>query len=96
MNAPKSPNSWQYRGLNAKNPGLDHLSNGLVELVKAGHNVVATVTMEGEWDHRDPLGEARWMADLARRTGRACAAAPTRTSQPDSTAPADAGREEFR
>ena len=41
MNGPKSPNSWQYRGLNAKNPGLDHLSNGLIDLVKAGHNVVA-------------------------------------------------------
>lgn len=41
MNALKSPDSWQYRGLNAKNPGLNHLSNGLIELVKAGHNVVA-------------------------------------------------------
>ncbi len=41
MNAPKSPNSWQYRGLNSINPGLDHLSNGLIDLVKAGHNVVA-------------------------------------------------------
>lgn len=41
MNAPKSPNSWQYRGLNAKNPGLDHLSNGLIALVEGGHNVVA-------------------------------------------------------
>ena len=41
MNGPKSPNSWQYRGLNAANPGLDHLSNGLIDLVKAGHNVVA-------------------------------------------------------
>lgn len=41
MNAPKSPNSWQYRGLNAINPGLDHLSNGLIHLVKQGHNVVA-------------------------------------------------------
>jgi transketolase len=41
MNAPKSPNTWQYRELNAKNPGLDHLSNGLIELVKAGYNVVA-------------------------------------------------------
>lgn len=39
----------------------------------AGWNVVATVTMEGEWDPRDPLGEARWMADLARRTGRPAA-----------------------
>lgn len=41
MNAPKSPKSWQYRGLNAENPGLDHLSNGLIGLVTAGHNVVA-------------------------------------------------------
>ena len=41
MSGPKSPNSWQYRGLNAINPGLDHLSNGLIDLVKAGHNVVA-------------------------------------------------------
>ncbi len=41
MNAPKSPNSWQYRGLNAVNPGLDHLSNGLLWLVEQGHNVVA-------------------------------------------------------
>src|SRR6476660_7729563 len=41
MNAPKSPNTWQYRELNAKNPGLDHLSNGLIELVKTGYNVVA-------------------------------------------------------
>lgn len=41
MNEPKSPNSWQYRGLNAKAPGLAHLSNGLIELVKNGHNVVA-------------------------------------------------------
>ncbi|MER9714099.1 transketolase [Mesorhizobium sp. M0174] len=41
MNGPLSPNSWQYRGLNAVNPGLDHLSNGLINLVKGGHNVVA-------------------------------------------------------
>ncbi|MBE2274794.1 MAG: transketolase [Rhodobacteraceae bacterium] len=41
MSGPKSPNSWQYRGLNMVNPGLDHLSNGLIDLVKAGHNVVA-------------------------------------------------------
>lgn len=41
MNGPTSPNSWQYRSLNANNPGLDHLSNGLIDLVKAGHNVVA-------------------------------------------------------
>jgi transketolase len=41
MNEPLSPNSWQYRALNAVNPGLDHLSNGLIDLVKGGHNVVA-------------------------------------------------------
>lgn len=41
MTGPKSPNSWQYRGLNAINPGLDHLSNGLIDLVESGHNIVA-------------------------------------------------------
>ncbi|MDW6023829.1 transketolase C-terminal domain-containing protein [Mesorhizobium sp. BAC0120] len=41
MNGPLSPNSWQYRALNAVNPGLDHLSNGLIDLVKSGHNVMA-------------------------------------------------------
>lgn len=41
MSGPTSPNSWNYRELNMKNQGLDHLSNGLIDLVKAGHNVVA-------------------------------------------------------
>ena len=41
MSGPSSPNSWQYRGLNSVNPGLDHLSNGLIDLVKSGRNVVA-------------------------------------------------------
>lgn len=41
MGKPLSSNSWQYRGLNAANPGLDHLSNGIIDLVKAGRNVVA-------------------------------------------------------
>lgn len=41
MNKPISPNSWHYRELNAKNPGLDYLSNGLITLVEAGHPVVA-------------------------------------------------------
>lgn len=41
MTAPLSPNSWQYRGLNALNPGLDYLSNGLIELVEAGLPIVA-------------------------------------------------------
>jgi len=35
------PASWQYRSLNALNPGLDHLSLGLIDLVEEGHPVVA-------------------------------------------------------
>jgi transketolase len=38
---PNSPNSWHYRELNMKNPGLDHLSNGLIKLTEAGHPIVA-------------------------------------------------------
>ncbi len=41
MTGPLSPNSWQYRGLNALNPGLSYLSEGLIALVEAGHPVVA-------------------------------------------------------
>jgi transketolase len=41
MPGPLSPNSWQYRSLNALNPGLTYLSDGLIELVQAGHPVVA-------------------------------------------------------
>lgn len=41
LNSPVSSSSWQYRELNAKNPGLDHLSNGLIELVERGVPVVA-------------------------------------------------------
>lgn len=33
------------------------------------HNIVATVTMEGEWDPADPLGESHWMQTLAEATG---------------------------
>ncbi|ARJ03926.1 transketolase [Cnuibacter physcomitrellae] len=39
--APLSDGSWQYRGLNALNPGLDHLSDGLLDLVDAGVPVIA-------------------------------------------------------
>jgi predicted TIM-barrel fold metal-dependent hydrolase len=39
----------------------------------AGLPVVASVTMEGEWDPADPLGEARWMTELAASTGRPAA-----------------------
>ncbi|MDR5774733.1 MULTISPECIES: amidohydrolase family protein [unclassified Caballeronia] len=35
----------------------------------ASHRVVKTVMMEGEWDARDPLGEARWASALNARTG---------------------------
>lgn len=43
------------------------------DAVAARHRVVASVTMEGEWDPADTLGEARWMADLASATGRPAA-----------------------
>ncbi|MBB3930020.1 transketolase [Kaistia hirudinis] len=41
MSGPLSPNSWHYRELNARNPGLSYLSDGLIELAEAGHPVVA-------------------------------------------------------
>jgi transketolase len=41
MNRPLSEKSWQYRQLNAQTPGLDTLSDALLELVRAGHPVVA-------------------------------------------------------
>lgn len=41
MIGPQSPESWHYRALNAQNPGLNHLSEGLIRLVAAGENVVA-------------------------------------------------------
>lgn len=41
MAGPLSPESWQYRELNAKNPGLDYLANGLIALAERGHPVVA-------------------------------------------------------
>ena len=34
-----------------------------------GHNVVTTVTMEGEWDERDQVAESRWMSEVAARHG---------------------------
>ncbi|MGI9410809.1 MAG: amidohydrolase family protein [Hyphomicrobiaceae bacterium] len=33
------------------------------------HNVVANVTMEGEWDESDPVGETQWMAEVAEEFG---------------------------
>ena len=35
----------------------------------APHRVVKTVMMEGEWDARDPLGEARWATTLNAHCG---------------------------
>jgi predicted TIM-barrel fold metal-dependent hydrolase len=34
-----------------------------------GHNVVSTVTMEGEWDEGDLVAESRWITGLAQETG---------------------------
>jgi predicted TIM-barrel fold metal-dependent hydrolase len=39
-------------------------------VVSKGLNVVATVTIEGEWDEADPVAESRWISNLASRTGR--------------------------
>lgn len=41
--------------------------------VSNGWDVVATVTMEGEWTPDDPVGEAVWMQELANQTGRPAA-----------------------
>jgi predicted TIM-barrel fold metal-dependent hydrolase len=35
----------------------------------AGQNLVATVSMEAEWDPADPVSETRYLAGLAERTG---------------------------
>ncbi|MGE8318708.1 MAG: amidohydrolase family protein [Comamonas sp.] len=34
------------------------------------HRVLRHVLMEGEWDPRDPTGEARWVQELATKTGK--------------------------
>ncbi|MGY2199288.1 transketolase family protein [Pseudomonas gingeri] len=39
MSAPINPDSWQYRQLNAINPGLNYLSEGLIDLVAQGHAI---------------------------------------------------------
>lgn len=41
MTSTRESTSWQYRALNQMNPGLDHLSLGLMDLVEAGEPVVA-------------------------------------------------------
>ncbi len=37
--------------------------------VSQRHRVVASITMEGEWDARDLVAESRWMTDIAHRHG---------------------------
>ena len=37
--------------------------------VAAGHLVVGSVLMEGEWDPRDPVGEMRWTIEVAAEHG---------------------------
>lgn len=39
------------------------------QAVAARQNVIASVTMEGEWDRRDPVGETAWLAGLRERHG---------------------------
>lgn len=38
---PLSPKSWQYRALNSANPGLNFLSDALIDLAREGHKVIA-------------------------------------------------------
>ncbi|MER9074219.1 transketolase [Mesorhizobium sp. M0904] len=41
MNGPIDTNSWQYRQINARAPGLSYLANALIDLVEEGYPVVA-------------------------------------------------------
>ncbi|WP_033056975.1 amidohydrolase family protein [Sinorhizobium arboris] len=38
--------------------------------VSAGHNVIGSITMEGEWDPADPIGETAWIDKLSAGSGR--------------------------
>jgi transketolase len=40
VNGPVSADSWHYRQVNARAPGLSYLSNALIELVRDGHPIV--------------------------------------------------------
>lgn len=52
--------------------------------VAAKWNVIASVTMEGEWDPADAIGEARWFNDLNDSSGRPVAhVAQAWLDQPD-------------
>lgn len=37
--------------------------------IAGSHRVVASVTMEGEWDEDDPVAESRWITDVAAEHG---------------------------
>ncbi|MER9657289.1 transketolase [Mesorhizobium sp. M0152] len=41
MNGPIDTNSWQYRQINARAPGLSYLANALIDLAEDGYPVVA-------------------------------------------------------
>jgi transketolase len=51
----QSPDSWQYRALNAVTPGLSWLADALIDLTRAGHPVVA-----GSADLQHSNGLARY------------------------------------
>ncbi|RWL90896.1 MAG: transketolase [Mesorhizobium sp.] len=40
MNGPIDPNSWQYRQINARAPGLSYLASALINLVEEGHPIL--------------------------------------------------------
>ncbi len=67
-----SPDSWQYRALNAVNPGLSYLSDALIELAAEGHPVVA-----GSADLQYSNGLNRFAQ--ATRTATSSSASPNRT-----------------
>ena len=47
------------------------------DAIAADWDIVASVTMEGEWNPADPTGEAIWMQKLADDTGRPAAPQPS-------------------
>ncbi|PIB26459.1 thioesterase [Amylibacter kogurei] len=51
----------------------DKFMNSEYDVVTQDWDVVATVTMEGEWDPADPTGEAIWMQRQHDETGRPAA-----------------------
>lgn len=62
--------------------------------VAAGHLVLGSVLMEGEWDSRDPVGEMRWTAEVAAEHGAPDAAiAQIWLDREDAAAVADAYRD---